>query len=105
MKWEITGGSAFPMIKFLLDKGENVKAQSGAMVAMSEGVRLEGKADGGLGKAIGRMFSGQSFFMQHVVAETKPGWVLFASPVPGGISDVEIKPGQSLSVQKNGFLA
>ena len=105
MKHEITGGSAFPMIKFSLEKGENVKAQAGAMVAMSEGVRLEGKVDGGVTKAIGRMFSGQSFFMQHVIAETKPGWVLFASPVPGGISDVEIKPGQSLTVQKNGFLA
>jgi uncharacterized protein (TIGR00266 family) len=105
MQWEITGGSAFPMIRFTLDKGDNVKAQAGAMVAMSEGVRLEGKADGGLTKAIGRMFSGQSFFMQHVVAETKAGWVLFASPVPGGISNVDIKPGYSLSVQKNGFLA
>ena len=105
MKWEITGGSAFPMVRFSLEKGENVKAQSGAMVAMSEGVQLEGKADGGITKAIGRMFSGQSFFMQHVVAETKPGWVLFASPVPGGITDVEIKPGMTLTVQKNGFLA
>lgn len=105
MKWEVTGGSAFPMIRFELEKGENVKAQSGAMVAMSEGLALEGKADGGITRALGRMFSGESFFMQHVVAETRAGWVLFASPVPGGIAEVEIRPGHELSVQKNGFLA
>lgn len=105
MKWDITGGSAFPMIRFTLEKGEKVKAQAGAMVAMSEGLELEGKADGGIGRAFGRMFSGESFFMQHVVAEKKAGWVLFASPVPGGITDVEIKEGHELTVQKNGFLA
>lgn len=105
MKWEITGGSAFPMVKFSLEKGENVKAQSDAMVAMSESIRLESKVDGGIGKAIGRMFSGESFFMQHVVAEKKAGWVLFASSIPGGITDIDIKQGQELTVQKNGFLA
>jgi uncharacterized protein (TIGR00266 family) len=105
MKWEITGGSAFPLLKFTLERGEGVKSQSGAMVAISDGLKLEGKVDGGIGKAIGRMFSGESFFMQHVVAEERPGWVLFASPVPGGITDVEVKPGEELTVQKNGFLA
>lgn len=105
MKWEMTGGSAFPMLKVHLEKGEAIKAQSGSMVAMSDGVKLEGKVDGGVFQAIGRMFSGESFFMQHVVAEGGAGWALFASPVPGGISEVEIKPGQELTVQKNGFLA
>ena len=66
---------------------------------------LEGKVDGGIVRAIGRMFSGESFFMQHVVAEDKAGWVLFTSPVPGGISEIAIKQGQELTVQKNGFLA
>ena len=105
MKWEITGGSAFPLLKFTLERGEGVKSQSGSMVGISSGLKLEGKVDGGIGKAIGRMFSGESFFMQHIVAEERPGWVLLASPVPGGITDVEIKAGQELTVQKNGFLA
>jgi uncharacterized protein (TIGR00266 family) len=105
MKWEITGGSAFPLLKFTLERGEGVKSQAGSMVAISDGLKLEGKVDGGIGKALGRMFSGESFFMQHIIAGEKPGWVLLASPVPGGITDVEIKPGQELTVQKSGFLA
>ncbi|MFH1157321.1 MAG: TIGR00266 family protein [Pseudomonadota bacterium] len=105
MKWEIIGGSAFPMLKFSLEKDESVKAQAGAMVAMNASMMLEGKVDGGIGRAIGRMFSGESFFMQHVTAKGRPGWVLFASSIPGGISEVEIEPGKELTVQKNGFLA
>lgn len=105
MEWEIIAGPAFPMLKVMLAKGGSVKTQSGTLVAMSEGLKLEGTIDGGIGKAIGRMFSGESFFMQHVTAEEKPGWALFASPVPGGIANVDIRPGQELTVEKNGFLA
>lgn len=105
MKWEITGGSAFPLLRFDLARGEGIKSQSGSMVAISDSLKLEGKVDGGIGKAIGRMFSGESFFMQHIVAEERAGWVLLASPVPGSITDIEIKQGQELTVQKNGFLA
>jgi uncharacterized protein (TIGR00266 family) len=105
MKWEITSEAAFPLLKFSLEHGENVKAQAGAMVAMSQGMALEGRADGGVARAIGRMFSGESFFLQHVTAEDRAGWVLFASPVPGEITNIEITPGHELAVQKNGFLA
>jgi len=105
MKWDITGGSAFPVLKFELDKDESIKSQAGAMVAVGGGLTLEGKVDGGVMKAIGRMFSGESFFMQHVVADKAPGWALLASPAPGSITDIEIRPGVELTVQKSGFLA
>ncbi len=104
MKYDIIGGSAFPMIRVYLDTGEAVKAESGAMVAMTSGLKLTGKVDGGVGRAIARMFSGESFFLQSIAAE-KPGWVLLATAMPGGITDVEVTAGQALIVQKNGFLA
>jgi uncharacterized protein (AIM24 family) len=50
------------------------------------------------------MFSGESFFLQSITAE-KDGWVLLATPVPGGITDVKIERGKELFVQKDGFLA
>ena len=105
MKWEISGGSAFPVLKFTLNAGESIKSQAGAMVAVGGGLTLEGKVDGGGFKAIGRMFSGESFFMQHVIADAGGGWALLASPAPGSITEVEIKPGTELTVQKSGFLA
>lgn len=104
MRYDVIGGSAFPVIRVYLDAGESVKAESGAMVAMTAGLKLTGKADGGIGRAVARMFSGESFFLQNITAETA-GWVLLATAMPGGIADVAIHAGKELIVQKNGFLA
>lgn len=105
MKYDFSGGSAFPLLRVELAAGESVKAESGAMVAMSDGMKLTGKADGGILKGIARKFSGESFFMQHIEAETAAGWVMLAAPMPGGISAVDVSAGRELTVQKNGFLA
>lgn len=105
MKCEVLGDTAFPLVKVQLQQGEAVKAEAGAMVAMSTNLKLTGKADGGVGKAIARMFSGESFFMQHIEAENGPGWALLASSTPGETTAVEIRRGQDLRVQKGGFLA
>ncbi len=105
MRYEFQGSQSFPLVKVWLDKDETVKAESGAMVAMSEGLELSGKMDGGIGKAIGRMFTGESFFLQNILAKDKAGWVLLATPVPGSITDMEISEGRELLVQKDGFLA
>lgn len=105
MKYDIIGGNSFPLLRFYLNEGETVKAEPGAMVAMTRDLRLVGKVDGGIGKAIARMFSGESFFMQSITAEKGPGWVLLAAAVPGEIAPVEIEEGRELIVQKNGFFA
>ena len=105
MKYDIIGGNAFPLVRFYLDAGETIKAEPGAMVAMTRDLKLVGKMDGGIGKAIARMFSGESFFMQSITAEKGAGWVLLAASVPGEIMPVEVKEGDSLIVQKNGFFA
>jgi uncharacterized protein (TIGR00266 family) len=105
MKYDFSGGSAFPLLRIELAQGESVKAESGAMVAMSDGMKLTGKADGGILKGIARKFSGESFFMQHIEAEAAAGWVMLAAPMPGGVQAVEISEGRQLTVQKTGFLA
>lgn len=105
MKHEITGGNTFPLLKIYLDHGENVKAESGAMVAMTRDLALTGKMDGGFMQAVGRMFSGESFFLQNISAENGPGWALLAAPMPGEIVAVPVTAGKPWLVQKNGFLA
>ena len=73
MKYDIIGGATFPMLRVYLDQGEEVKAESGAMVAMTRDLKLFGKMDGGLLKSIARRFSGESFFLQQIKAETGAG--------------------------------
>ena len=105
MRYEIEGESAFPIIKIWLNKGESVKAESGSMVALSSGLELVGKIEGGIGKAFGRLFSGESFFMQTIEAVDSDGWALLTTPVPGGIIPIEMDGTNELLVQKDGFVA
>ena len=105
MQYEITAGSTFPLLKVYLDQGQAIKAESGAMVAMTRDLDLHGKADGGVLKGLMRKFSGESFVLQQISADRGPGWALLAAPAPGEIIPVEVSPGREYTVQKNGFLA
>lgn len=105
MTYDIIGGDTFPMLRVYLNPGQAIKAESGAMVAMTRDLRLHGKMDGGILKSIARRFSGESFFMQSISADNGPGWVLLSCSAPGQIVPVLVKEGQQLTVQKNGFFA
>lgn len=105
MKYEVLYGEAFPIVKINLQKGERIKAESDAMVSMSNTIDLDGKLEGGLFRGIGRMLAGEKFFFQTLAANRGPGEVLLASSVPGGVVDVELDGSYGLCVQKDGFLA
>lgn len=105
MEYKILYDQAFPIIKVNLQKGENLKAESDAMVAMAPTVDVDGKLEGGILKGFGRMLAGEKFFFQTLVASRGPGEVLLAPSIPGGITDVELDGSYGLCVQKDGFLA
>ncbi len=105
MKYEILYKGAFPMIKVKLDNGESIKAESGAMVAMSNTVDVEGKLEGGLFGGIGRMLAGEKFFFQTLKASRGPGEALLSTSSPGGIIALELNGSDEYIVQKDGFLA
>jgi len=104
MKWQIENKNSFPYLKFELNEGECLKSQPGSLLAMSGNLDIKGKADGGIMKSIGRMFSGESFFMQNIEANKGKGWVSLSTPVPGDIIEIELERGKELFVQKDGFL-
>ena len=58
-----------------------------------------------IGKAFGRMFSGESMFQNTYTAQGGAGMIAFASSFPGSIKAVEIDPAHPVVVQKSGFLA
>ena len=67
-------------------------------------MRMETQA-GGVGKALGRMFSGESLFLNKYTAEGSQGLIAFASSFPGEIRAIQITPGNSIIAQKSAFLA
>jgi uncharacterized protein (TIGR00266 family) len=66
---------------------------------------MDTNAGGGIGKIFGRMFSGESIFLNEYTAEGGRGTIAFASSLPGRIIPFEVTPGNGIIVQKGGFLA
>lgn len=102
MKYEIMGGN-LPAVICKLSEGEKIICESGGMSWMDGVFKMETSA-GGLGKAFGRMFSGESAFTNVYTAE-QDGEIAFASCFPGEILAVELTPGKSIIAQKKAFLA
>ena len=106
MEYKILYPEAFPVVECSLRHGEAIKAESDAMIAMDATVDVEGKMEGGvLGGIMRRVFTGESFFLQRLVASRGAGKVLFGHPLPGGIMDVALDGSYGMIVQKGGFLA
>ena len=103
MKYEVKG-EPMPVVICTLDAGEKMITESGSMVWMSPNMQMETSA-GGLGKAFGRMFSGENIFQNIYTAQGGPGLIAFAASFPGSIRAIEITPDKPIVCQKSAFLA
>lgn len=102
MRYEIKG-TPLPVAICYLENGERMITEKGAMSWMSPNMVME-TSGGGVGKMFGRMFSGESLFLNQYTANGN-GMIAFASSFPGSIIPFEIAPGREIIVQKSGFLA
>lgn len=113
LEYDILGTSA-QTVEIILDPGETVIAEAGAMNYMTEGIRFEarmgdGSSNGLLGKLWGagkRMLTGESLFMTHFTNEGQGKQrVGFAAPYPGTVVPVDLaQVGGQLVCQKDAFL-
>ena len=103
MRYEIKGES-LPVAICYLEAGEKMITERGSMSFMSPNMQMETSA-GGFGKALGRMFSGESIFQNTYTAQGGNGMIAFASSFPGSIVPIQIEPGKEKIVQKSAFLA
>ena len=97
-------GNDLPVVTCNLEPGESMITERGSMSWMSPNMKME-TAAGGLGKAFGRMFSGEAIFQNIYTAQGGPGMIAFASSFPGSIRAVQITPGRDVIAQKAAFLA
>ncbi len=103
MRYEIQGDT-LPVVICHLAQGEQMITEGGGMSWMSPNMQMETKA-GGVGKAVGRMFSGESIFQNIYTAQGGEGMIAFASSFPGSIRAFNIIPGNDMIFQKHTFLA
>ena len=102
MQYRIEGGS-LPAVIINLNPGETILSEVGGRTWSRGPVLTETKAEGGAGKALGRMFMGESLFMNRYTAQG-PAEIAFSSSFPGRIVARELAPGQSIVCQKRAFL-
>ena len=104
MRYKIEG-TPMPVAICQLDAGESMITEKGSMSWMTPYMKMETTSNGGIGKALGRMFAGESAFQNRYTAERGEGIIAFASSFPGTILPIEITPGKSIIAQKSSFLA
>ncbi len=104
MRYEIKG-ETLPVVVCKLEQNEQVITERGSMSWMSPNMKMETSGGGNIGKAFGRLVSGEAIFQNIYTAKGDPGLIAFASSFPGEIRAVKITPGNDLIVQKMAFLA
>ena len=82
-----------------------MRAESGALMATSEGVAIEAAMQGGLMKSLKRgVLGGESFFITTYTAPPAGGWVDVAAHLPGDMTAVEIID-RPLFIQRGSYIA
>lgn len=103
LRYQIEGGS-LPVVICYPEAGQTICTERGAMSWMTPNIKMETNAGGGFKKAMGRLFSGDSIFMNEYTPQGGSGMIAFSSSFPGSILPFELR-GESIIVQKRGFLA
>ncbi len=104
LKYEIEGGN-LPVVICYPKAGETLCTESGAMSWMSPNMKMDTNTGGGVRKVFGRMFSGESIFLNEYTPMGGDGMIAFASSFPGSIIPYRVSLGNGIIVQKRGFLA
>lgn len=103
MQYQIIGDN-FPAVICNLEPEESMITEKGSMIWMTPNMDMQTQGTS-LGKAFGRMFSGESIFQNIYTAKHGPGMITFGSSFPGSIKTINLRPGESIIAQKGAFLA
>lgn len=106
MNVEVRHNPSFAAARVTLGAGEQLRAESGAMMAMSTGVSLQASTQGGVLKGLKRSFlGGESLFISTFTAPPGGGWVDVAHHLAGDVIVSELRAEQPISITKGCWLA
>jgi uncharacterized protein (TIGR00266 family) len=106
MRISLAGQPSYTLAYCYLEHGEAISCESGAMVALSAGIRAQAALEGGVVRsALRRTLGGESLIMARYTASVHGAWVALAPRYPGDITAVEVQPGSELLVQSAALLA
>ena len=100
MQVEVLYRPSYSMARVLMNPGEAVRAETGAMVSMSPGLQVETKMQGGLLQSLARsVLGGESFFVNTFRASNQPGELMLAPTMPGDLLTYYLR-GENVLVQR-----
>lgn len=102
-KYEIVG-TMVPYVELTLDKDEKVYTQSGGMCWRDPSFEMITDTKGGFMKGLGRMFSGESMFMNTYKSLEDGSKIAFASTSLGEIIPIDLSSTDGVIAQKRAFL-
>jgi len=106
MNVELRHSPSFAAARVVLEAGEKLRTESGAMMATSSGVAVESNTQGGLMKGLKRsMLGGESLFVTTYTAPGGGGWVDVAHHLPGDIIVADVSPDQPVLITRGCWLA
>lgn len=103
---EIRHAPSFAAARVALGPSEQLRAESGAMMATSAGVAVQASTQGGVMKGLKRsLLGGESLFVTTFTAPAGGGWVDVAHHLAGDIIQVAVAPDRPVSITKGCWLA
>ena len=106
MQVDVRHSPSFAVARVVLDPNEQLKAESGAMMAMSAGMGLQSSTQGGVMKGLKRsVLGGESLFISTYTAPANGGWIDVAHHLTGDIIVAGVLPDQPMNVTKGCWLA
>ena len=106
MDVDIRHSPSFAAARVTLGPNEQMRAESGAMMATSSGVAITSSTEGGVMKGLKRsVLGGESLFVSTFSAPASGGWVDVAHHLPGDIVTAKVSAERALSITKGCWLA
>ena len=106
MDIEVRHAPSFGVARCRLSGREQLKVESGAMMAHSTGMALEAKMEGGALKSLKRsVLGGESLFVSTFTAPATGGWVDVAAKLPGDIRVLELDGSHTWIIERGNWLA
>jgi uncharacterized protein (TIGR00266 family) len=99
-------GDDLQLVEVELDPGEGVRAETGTMTYLEDGIEMQTGTSGGLMAGLKRAVTGESFFISSFVnTGKKVAHAAFAAPYPGKIIPLDLATvGGRFLCQKDSFL-
>ncbi len=97
-------GDVMQALTIEMRQGEEIYAEAGSMLYMSEGIQLDSQMRGGFLKGLARKFlAGESLFMSVFRCQSPSAHMAMAAPIMGRVIPIELK-GTTILAERNAYL-